>query len=359
MIKKSPYLRDPVVPFRIKSGENVSQVLKRMEDISFQGRNLGISVEIWLQMLKDRVVIFFGLAGAMVPAGMRALVAELIRRRLVDCIVSTGANIFHDVHEIIGRRHYKGNPHADDIELLRGRVDRIYDTYASEDEFVRTDYFVSEFAETLEERPYSTREFLYQLGKHLSKKGKKEGILTSAAQAGVPIYCPAIGDSSIGMAMAYLKSSRGREICFDTVRDVLETSQICQWARRSGVIYIGGGTPKNFIQQAEITSDLSGNRIGGHIYALQITQDSPQWGGLSGCTLKEAQSWGKVAPDAQRLTLHCDATIALPLISTAVVERVQEERLVRQLPRFDVSKRDLQYRWDGKVKASRKKTPKR
>ena len=344
-----------MVPFKVKPREKVSQVLKRMEDISFQGRNLGLAAEVWVRMLKDRIVIFFGLAGAMVPAGMRSLVVEMIRRRMIDCVVSTGANLFHDVHEIIGRRHYKGNPHADDIELLRGRVDRIYDTYASEDEFIHTDYFISEFAESLEDRSYPTREFLFHLGTYLVEKGKKEGILTAAARAGVPVYCPAIGDSSIGMALAYLKLSRGKEISFDTVQDVLETSQICQWARRSGVIYIGGGTPKNFIQQAEITSDLSGNRIGGHLYALQVTQDSPQWGGLSGCTLKEAQSWGKVAPDSQRLTLHCDATIALPLVSTAVVERIEDEKIVRQVPRFDVSGKEIRSRWGGRKKSSRKK----
>jgi len=270
-------------------------------------------------MLEDKVTIFFGLAGAMIPSGMRNVLVYLIENRYIDCIVSTGANLFHDLHETLGRFHYQGDVAADDKELRKQCIDRIYDVYMSDSEFIVGEGFVADFSSTLEQqRPYTTREYLYLLGKHLLNVGTGKGILASAAKAGIPVYCPAIGDSALGIGLARGRVKGSNTIVFDVVSDVIEITKIAMAAPSTGVIYIGGGTPKNFIQQAEVTGYIFDRTLEGHKYAIQITTDSPQFGGLSGCTFEEAVSWGKEAPRARMVTIYSDATIALPIIVSAL-----------------------------------------
>jgi len=321
-------LSTPIVPFEVKAGRSVADCLGRMEAISFQGRSLGAALRAWREMLKDETTIIMGLSGAMVPAGMRSIMAYLIEHRLVDCLVSTGANLFHDCHETMGRFHFKGDAGFDDITLLEHHIDKIYDTFASEDEFRQTDAFLAKFASGLDlSRAYTTREFLHLLGKKLGESSSMQGILTSAAKAGIPLYCPAIGDSSIGIALATLPHQHGGRFMFDVIGDVEELTDIVVKSKKTGVIYIGGGTPKNFIQQTEVTASILGRDVSGHSYAIQIIVDAPYWGGLSGCTFEEAQSWGKIAVTARKVTLYCDATIALPLLATALAE--EGERIQR------------------------------
>lgn len=334
----SDYLKKPVIPFEVTPHAGISEMLTAMGQTAFQARNLGCAFDLWKKMLQDRVTIFFGFAGAMIPAGMRRLMVWLIENRAVDCLVSTGANLFHDLHEILGRRHWQGHPFANDLKLKDEGIDRIYDIYASEKEFIDTDHFIVAFASTLDPKiPYTTRQFLYLLGEHLLSDGKgsgvsrEEGILTSAYKAGVPIYCPAIGDSAIGIALA----DSSLNLLFDTVRDVRETAQIVIDSECTGVIYIGGGTPKNFIQQTKVTASLIKKKDSvGHKYAIQIITEPPHWGGLSGCTFKEAQSWGKIARDAQKVTVYSDATIALPLLVSALASDCGDILKKRKLPKL-------------------------
>jgi deoxyhypusine synthase len=226
-----------------------------MSHTAFQARNLSTAFDVWGSMLKGRTTIFFGMAGAMVPAGMRNVIVYLIQNRLIDCLVSTGANLFHDIHETVGRYHYQGSQFADDEVLQKEGVDRIYDVFASEPEFRSLDDYIMAFAETLDlNRSYTTREFLFLLGQKLSKESDRDGIVSSAYKAGVPIYCPAIGDSSIGIGLA--ARTKGKKFMFDIVADVQETAILTLKADDTGVIYIGGGTPKNFIQQMEVTASL-------------------------------------------------------------------------------------------------------
>src|SRR6185295_5112058 len=187
MKKKSRFLQTPIEPFAVEAGLTADQVLTRMERISFQGRNLATAHRIWQKMLQDDVTIFLGMAGALSAGGLRLVVAHLIAHRYVDCLVSTGANLYHDLHETRGQHHYVGSPHADDAALALEHIDRVYDTYASEDEFVANDIWIADFAATLELRPYTSREFLYLLGGHLWKTTKRDGILTAAYRANVPI----------------------------------------------------------------------------------------------------------------------------------------------------------------------------
>lgn len=335
-VHKQQLLSVPVRPLDPAGVRGFSDLLERMSKTAFQGRQLGEALQVWKKMLAGDCIILMGLAGAMVPAGTRRLVVEMIRRRLIDCLVSTGANFFHDLHETLGYHHYQGSPHVDDVLLAENMVDRMYDVFADEDEFRLHDRFLGEFAAGLDpSRPYTTREFLYLLGQRLAAMAREEGILTAAAKAGVPLYCPALGDSSIGIGIAAHRHTHGNRLLFDIIGDVLETAYLVK-SGSTGVIYFGGGAPKNFIQQTEVTLLNMSEKAEGHKYALQIITDAPHWGGLSGCTFQEAQSWGKVAPDAHMVTCHCDATIAMPLLVTALLEH---EELIerRRPPRFDVS----------------------
>lgn len=322
----SDFLKNPTEPIELRKGEGIEYLLKRMSNISFQGRNLAQALEIWESMLKDKSTIFLGLAGAMVPAGMRKLIAYFINQRLIDCIVSTGANLFHDCHETLGYFHWKGSPHVDDTTLLKQGIDRIYDTFALESEFRKTDNFIENWVKELnQEHKYTTREFLFLLGKKLSQLSDEEGILTAAYKNKVPIFCPAIADSSIGIAISTGRFKGSNRLIFDMVNDILEIANIVKNSINTGVIYIGGGTPKNFIQQAIITAAYHHDmKERGHKYAIQISTDAPHWGGLSGCTLEEAKSWGKIAEKAKKISVYCDATIAFPIIAAGLVEKIDK-----------------------------------
>lgn len=326
--KRKKHIKHAVKPSGVKAGGGVDSLVRNMGESAFQARNLSGAVDVWEEMLRKKTTVFFGLAGAMVPAGMRALVVHLIKNRYMDCLVSTGANLFHDIHETLGWKHWQGSATADDCELRDAGIDRMYDVYALEEEFNTTDEYIYNLANSLEGRPYTTREFFDVMGKDLNKRKKTDGIVSSAHRAGVPIYCPAVADSSIGIALALADGEDN--FLFDLIGDVKETAHLASRATNSGVVFSGGGTPKNFIQQTEVTANMMCKRSPGHKYAVQITADAPHWGGLSGCTFEEAQSWGKIAKDSKMVTVNCDSTIALPLIVTALTERLRGHK--RKLP---------------------------
>lgn len=337
----SNLLVHPTVPIEVSESDTVASLLKKMGSIGFQGRSLSSAATVWQKMLAEGAFIIMGLAGAMVPAGMRRLLAFLIERRYIDCLVSTGANLLHDIHESLGFGHYLGSPEADDLELRKEKIDRIYDVFASDLDFVETDKYINAFTRTLSlSRAYSTREYFYLLGQHLAEESKAKGILSAAARVGAPVYCPAVGDSSIGIAIAAFEDTRS--FLFDVSKDVYELAHIVSSAEATGVVYVGGGTPKNFVQQAPVTAAVMGRKVSGHKYGIQIIVDAPHWGGLSGCTFEEAKSWGKVATDAKKVTVYCDATIALPVVVTALAQMEGKGRCSRPLPRLDISGRDLE-----------------
>lgn len=312
------YLAHPTRPIELLPDMSCSDLLVGLEGCSFQGRRLARAAKIWTEALDEDISVWFGLAGAMIPAGMRKVVTALMEKGLIDIVVSTGANLYHDFFETVGECHYIGSPHVDDEKLRAVKVDRIYDTYADEDMFFQVDRRIAKWAvETLENRPYTTREFMKLLGEEAGRRSKgEEGILSTAARLGIPVFCPAVGDSSIGIALSEME----RKVQFDVIGDVEETALLAM-EKTSMVIYVGGGSPKNFIQQTEITNIVHGRPVEGHRYAIQFVVDAPQFGGLSGCTFEEAVSWGKIAVDAKSVTVLCDATIALPLVAAAVISR--------------------------------------
>ena len=183
---KDELLSRPTRPFAVGPDCSAASVLEKMEGTAFQGRQLGQAFGVWKRMLSDRCAILMGMSGAMVPAGMRRLVVYMIQNRLIDCLVSTGANFFHDIHETLGYYHYQGSPHIDDVALGENLVDRMYDVLADEAKFREHDVRIGEFAARLDQsRPYTTREFLYLLGCEIGKGAKEDGIVSAAAKAGV------------------------------------------------------------------------------------------------------------------------------------------------------------------------------
>jgi deoxyhypusine synthase len=337
--KKSRFLQTPVEPFVVEAGLTADQLLSRMERISFQGRNLATAHRIWQKMLEDDVTIFLGMAGALSAGGLRLIVAHLITNRYVDCLVSTGANLYHDLHETRGQRHFVGSPLADDAALAEDKIDRVYDTFASEEEFIGNDSWIAQFAMTLDLRPHTSREFLYLLGRHLWKTTQCDGILTAAYRANVPIVCPAIADSSIGMGLSQARQLKSGMGYIDTIGDIVESANVLIRRPRSASVVLGGGTPKNFINQASVQAEFYSDEVGGHRFALQIVTDVPLFGGASGSSLEEAQSWGKLSPEAARVSVQADATIALPILVSPLARSAAPVLRRRKAPAFTLTSR--------------------
>ena len=321
MVRKREVLSNPVRTIEVGK-KSVSRLLDEMAQTGFQGKKLGEVAKIWTEMTSRKgLTIFMGLTGSLSTTGQWKIVRWLIEKRYVDVLVSTGANISEDLLEAIGYRYYQGTWLANDEELLRLKIDRFYDVYADEYEYRKLEDLILKFASGLDDKlVYSTREFLWLFGEYQSKKGIRS-ITAAAYERKVPVYSPGLIDSGYGVALSLLKR-KGKLIRLDQTKDMEELAKIAEKTRRTGVVYLGGGVPKDTIQLATVIKSLGrgGEEETPHDYAIQITADSPQWGGLSGCTLEEAVSWGKVAPDA---TLYCDITLALPIIVHAINERVQ------------------------------------
>lgn len=320
---------------------DVAELIRDMGKMGFQGGQLGSSMKVWERMLDAEATVFLGLAGAMVPAGLGEFIAYLLRERMVDCLVSTGANLFHDLCEGLGIVHYQGSACADDAYLNKCKIDRIYDVFVSEIELHKVDLHISSFVKKLStDRRYSSRELMYMLGEGLPDTT----ILGAAHKANVPIFVPALGDSSIGIGVV-IAYREGHKVMIDQIKDVDEITQIVEKSNQTGVVYIGGGVPKNFIQQTEVIAELVGIYSGGHSYAIQYTTDAPHWGGLSGCTFEEAVSWGKVKKEARKVQVFSDATITVPF----VVQALRASGIRRKsYPVYDWREEGLKMRYEKK-----------
>ena len=272
-------------------------------------------------MLADpNCLIFLGLSGAMIPGGMRKVIHDMVEMNLVDVIVSTGANIFHDIFESFGFRHYIGSKAGDDDALRRQRIVRVYDALMDDHEIDQVINILSKVPKGLEERVVSSRRYLEVLGSQLRDEGS---ILKTASKYGVPIFIPALSDSSIGIGLTFLhvrKKTSSDGLIIDHIRDSYEITQLKKMANVTGAIYVGGGVPKNYIQQLGPVNELLFRKESGHRYAFQITTDDPKWGGLSGCTFEEAKSWGKIDKGSSYAVVYSDATIALPLLVGAIIQ---------------------------------------
>jgi deoxyhypusine synthase len=333
MVTKKEVLSKEVEQIDLERVKDVRGLLKSFERSSMQSRNLGKCLQVYENCLRDpdRPFIFLGLAGAMMAGGMRKVIRDMIEYNLVDCLVSTGGNLYQDFALATGTKFYMGTPYADDVLLRKLYINRIYDTYVDEAAFDTTDKAICAIADKLPKRAYSSSEFLKILGKKLKDKNS---ILYTAAQHGIPVICPALNDSSIGIALTMHYYWNRKHIVIDSILDNYEITQIVMnpapmsrggvKTKKTAVVYVSGGYPKNFIQQATVTLEsleiVPRGQTKGHDYAIQLTADAPHWGGLSGCTLEEAQSWGKVAKRAKKATTYIDSTIGLPLLIGAILQ---------------------------------------
>ncbi|MHC1710387.1 MAG: deoxyhypusine synthase family protein [Methanomassiliicoccales archaeon] len=317
MVSKKDVLKEKVKQIDFDDIVTVKDLVEAYKDSSIQSRALATCAIAYEKALKDksRPTVILGLAGPLVAAGLRKVIADMIKFGMVDAIVTIGAIPYQDFYQARGYNHYKCSPRCDDLALREVFVDRIYDTLVDEDKFRETDEVIGDIAGELEPRGYSSREFMEILGKAIDDE---DSILYNAAKYGVPVFVPALNDSSIGIGLTglYYKRRMANEpfMRIDPIRDNWELTQIKIHSEKTAVIYIGGGVPKNYIQQTEVICETLGHDKGGHHYAIQITQDAPQWGGLSGCTFEEAQSWGKINRDANKSVAYVEASIGMSLM---------------------------------------------
>jgi len=330
----------PIKYYRPKGSPAVRQLI----DEGFQAFNAGRlseACEVYAGKMLDAandVTVGLTIAGAMTPAGLGGCVIELMERGLVDFVISTGANLYHDLHYALNFTLRRGSPFVDDRELYEDGVIRIYDVLFPATVLLETDAYIRDFIERsgLNE-PVSTADFHYRLGRDLLERQPgcdEHSVVASAARFGVPLYTSSPGDSSIGMNIAYHELMNGSRFMIDPNKDVNEVCAIVLAGKQNGCVILGGGSPKNFYLQAQPTLwEVYGIPKGGNDYFIQITTDSVVWGGLSGATPSEAISWGKVNPGVlpDTVVAYCDSTIAFPLFCEYAVGSANGRRARREL----------------------------
>jgi deoxyhypusine synthase len=355
-MNKSDLLHTTVDHYDIKT-VNVVPMVDMMEKTAFQARNLARAAKIVDEMVADSDCgIILTLAGSLISAGQKGIILDMMRCNMVDAIVSTGANIVdQDFFEALGFRHYQGSPFASDNDLRERHIDRIYDTYINEDELRVCDDTIREVAESLEARAYSSREFIAAMGAHLDKKfPKADSIVLEAYRLNIPIFCPAFSDCSAGFGLVFHQVTKQNEkkayLSIDSVADFRELTQIKIESGVTGLIMIGGGVPKNFVQDIVVSAEFLGYEADMHKYAVQLTVADERDGALSGSTLKEANSWGKVDLAKEQM-VYGEATITFPIIAGYAYHKGSwKNRKARNFA--DIFKKPSTLKAEGYVEAS-------
>lgn len=323
MPKKEDYLREPVRHIDPK-GFNAVPLVEAMAFMSYQARNLARAAKIYDRMLADPdCTIILCLAGSLINAGLKQCLVDLLRCNMVDVVVTTGANIVdQDFFEALGFKHYVGSPDVDDNELRELHIDRIYDTFIDEDELRVCDHTVARIAEDLPPGVYSSREFLREMGRYLVEHGLgRDSMVRVAYEKAIPIFVPAFSDCSAGFGLVLHQWQHPEQhVAIDSIKDFLELTRIKIAAKETGLVMVGGGVPKNFAQDVTVAADVLGFSVPMHKYAIQITTADVRDGGLSGSTLKEASSWGKVAQGFSEM-VWAEATLVLPVLVSYVYHR--------------------------------------
>ena len=355
MPAREDFLRGPRIDPRPITGRETVPELVDNAFLAYNAGRLADGCRLFTQlMLEDAVTVGMSLTGAMTPAGLgMSTIIPMIEAGFIDWIVSTGANLYHDAHFGLGLAMHKGTPFANDVELREHGVVRIYDVFFDYEVLLSTDAYVRQVSARPEfQRSMSTAEYHYLLGGFILEREQALGIsrkslLGVAHECGVPIYTSSPGDSSIGMNVAE-QALAGSRLRFDVSADVNETSAVVLHAKRhggkSGVLIIGGGSPKNFVLQTEPQiQEVLGIAETGHDYYLQITDARPDTGGLSGATPSEAVSWGKVDPDRLPETVVCyvDNTVGFPILAAYALAKRGPRRLKRLFHRREEMMRTL------------------
>ena len=307
---------------------------------AFNAGRLAEASKLFLKMAGGDTTICLTLSGALTPTGMGGIVIELMEAGLVDFVISTGANAYHDLHFALDLPMHRGDFRADDSELRQAKVYRIYDTFVTDEVLVETDEFLQDILNhDTDYQGISSAHLHHVIGKVTLEKAPypERSFVAQAAKLGIPIFTSSPGDSAIGMMLALLKLHGGKA-AVDSNLDVLQTAAVIHASKQNGVIILGGGSPKNFYLQTQPMLEMVfGRPCKGHDYYVQITTDSPQWGGLSGATPQEAISWGKVKEEEVKnhVVVYCDATIAAPILMTyglAKAAKRPQKRLYERLP---------------------------
>ena len=315
---KKDFLKQPVEHVDITSFDS-RKIISSMEKMSFVSRETANAANIYNEMLKDKeCTIFLTLAGSTSAAGCMHIYRDMVKYNMVDAIVATGASIIDmDFFEALGFKHYQGSQYQNDSELRKNYIDRIYDTYIDEEELQICDKTIGEIADKLEPKTYTSREFIKEIGKYLKSNAKKKGsLIETAYDNDVPIFCPAFTDSSAGFGLVmHQERNPKNHVTMDSIREFRELTEIKVKSKGSGLFMIGGGVPKNFIQDTVICAELLGKEVDMHKYAIQITVADTRDGACSSSTLKEASSWGKVDTTKEQM-VFAEATSVLPLIAS-------------------------------------------
>jgi deoxyhypusine synthase len=315
--KKKALLSETVEHIDIKA-TNVVNLVEAMGKTAFQARNLARAAKIFDMMIADKEAgVILTLAGSIVSAGQKRVLLDLVEHNMIDAIVATGANIVdQDFFEALGFRHYQGTPFVDDNFLRELMIDRIYDTYIDEEELRVTDDTIRQLADAMEPGVYSSREFIVEMGRYLVDKGLGQDSLVRACyERHVPIFVPAFSDCSAGFGLVYHQVHNPEaHVAIDSVKDFRELTMLKVHQGRTGIFMIGGGVPKNFVQDIVVSAEFLGYEVEMHKYAVQLTVADERDGALSGSTLKEASSWGKVETSFEQM-VYGEATVTLPLIA--------------------------------------------
>jgi len=323
-MKRKDFLNTPVVHIQIKPDMTVNQLIQQFKNSgSFGAGRLATACDVFENMVRDeKCTVFLALAGAMVPAGLRATIADLIRKRLIDALVSTGANMVHDLVEALGGHHYQGHWLIDDYQLYKYHIYRIYDVFVPEEDFVKADEALvkmfDEIATKKEGKTLSTNEIMWEVGRRLKDP---KSIVRSAYEAKVPIFLPAMRDSEFAYIhrVHSVRSKEGKALTISAFLEVPEMLRIMEQSERLGVVILGGGVPRNSVQHAAL---MTGKGLD---YVVIITTDRPEPGGLSGSTIEETISWGKTKRKADKTMVISDSLIAFPLMVAAVFERLGKD----------------------------------
>tara|TARA_Y100000590_G_scaffold12664_1_gene15380 strand:+ start:112 stop:1158 length:1047 start_codon:yes stop_codon:yes gene_type:complete len=320
---KKTFLEKPVEHIDITSFDS-RKIIDSMDKMSFTSRDTARASGIFNEMLSDNnCTVFLTLAGSTSAAGCMKIYSDMIKYNMVDVIVATGASIIDmDFFEALGFKHYQGSQFQDDSQLRENYIDRIYDTYIDEEELQACDKTICEIADNLKPGPYTSREFIKEIGKYLKTNSKKKGsLIETAYDNNVPIFCPAFTDSSAGFGLVLHQEKNPKNcITIDSIREFRELTEIKIKSKSSGIFMIGGGVPKNFVQDTVVCAELLGKNVDMHKYAIQITVADARDGACSSSTLKEASSWGKVDTSKEQM-VFAEATSVLPLIASDAYHR--------------------------------------
>ncbi|MFC1887452.1 deoxyhypusine synthase [Candidatus Cloacimonadota bacterium] len=322
-MNKKSLLKEVVKHVDIKSFDATS-IIESMRDMSFTSRDTANATDILEKMVSDKECTnILTLAGSTSAAGCMQIYVEMIKNKMIDVVVATGASIVDmDFFEALGYKHYKGSPFIDDNKLRELYIDRIYDTYIDEEELQNCDMTIKEIADKLAPRPYSSREFIWEMGKWLTENSKKkDSLIQTAYENNVPIFCPAFSDSSAGFGLVkHQVENPISHVSIDSVKDFLELTKIKIGAGITGIFMIGGGVPKNFAQDTVVCAEILGHEVPMHKYAVQITVADSRDGACSSSTLKEASSWGKVDTTYEQM-VYAEATSVLPLMVSYIYHK--------------------------------------